>query len=100
MASSHDFIVWLIIGLIAGALAGRVVEGNGFGCLADTVIGLAGALVGGFIFKDLGITPAFDNGGVIWDIVISFVGAVILLGLVKLLTGKGRRGGGTKGWRW
>jgi uncharacterized membrane protein YeaQ/YmgE (transglycosylase-associated protein family) len=89
---SHHLIVWLIIGLVAGALAGRLVEGGGFGCLLDTVIGLAGAVIGGIIVNQLGFT-SFDSGGVLRDIVVSFIGAVILLLVVRLLTPRRKRGG-------
>ena len=92
MDSGHHLIVWLIIGLIAGSLAGRVVEGGGFGCLANTVVGLAGALIGGAIINQLGPTP-FDSGGVLRDILVAFIGAVILLAILRLLTPNRRRGG-------
>lgn len=88
---SHHLIVWLIIGFIAGSLAGRVVAGGGFGCLANTVIGLAGALIGGVLLSWLSPNRAVDTFGVIGDIVVSFVGAVLLLAILRLLT-PGRRG--------
>ena len=89
---AHPLIIWLIIGLIAGALAGRVVEGGGFGCLADTVIGLAGALIGGALFHQLA-PPGWISGGVIEDIVVAFIGAVLLLAILRLLTPRRPRGG-------
>jgi uncharacterized membrane protein YeaQ/YmgE (transglycosylase-associated protein family) len=92
--SGHSLITWLIIGLIAGALAGRVVEGGGFGCLADTVVGLAGALIGGIVLAAIAPGTTLEAGGVIRDIVVAFIGAVLLLAILRLLT-PGRRRGGT-----
>jgi len=92
--STHGWVTWLIIGLIAGALAGKVVEGGGFGCLADTAIGLAGAVIGGILVAQFAPATAFDQGGVFRDIVVAFVGAVLLLAIVRLLTPRRGRGSG------
>lgn len=94
--SAHGFITWLIIGLIAGALAGRVVEGGGFGCLADTAIGLAGAVIGGILVAQFAPQSTLDQGGFFRDIIVAFVGAVLLLALVRLLTPRRNRGGSWK----
>ena len=92
--STHGVITWLLIGLVAGALAGRVVEGGGFGCLADTAVGLAGAVIGGIIVATFSPSSAsLEPGGVIRDVVVAFVGAVLLLGLLRLVTPGRRRGG-------
>jgi uncharacterized membrane protein YeaQ/YmgE (transglycosylase-associated protein family) len=82
----HHLIVWLLIGLIAGTLAGRVVAGGGFGCLANTVVGLAGAVVGGVLLSWLSPNRAVDTGGVIGDIAVAFIGAALLLAILRLLT--------------
>jgi uncharacterized membrane protein YeaQ/YmgE (transglycosylase-associated protein family) len=87
---AHHLVVWLIIGLIAGSLAGRVVAGGGFGCLANTVVGLAGAVVGGILLNWLAPNRAVDTGGVIGDIVVAFIGAAILLAILRLLMPKRR----------
>jgi uncharacterized membrane protein YeaQ/YmgE (transglycosylase-associated protein family) len=87
----HHIIVWLIIGLIAGSLAGRVVAGGGYGCLANTVVGLAGAVVGGVLLSWLSPNRVFNTGGIIGDIVVAFIGAALLLAILRLLTPK-RRG--------
>jgi uncharacterized membrane protein YeaQ/YmgE (transglycosylase-associated protein family) len=87
---SHHIVVWLIIGLVAGALAGRVVAGRGFGCLADTAVGLAGAVLGGVILSLLTPNRAVDTGGTIGDIAVAFLGAVLLLAIVRLLTPRSR----------
>jgi uncharacterized membrane protein YeaQ/YmgE (transglycosylase-associated protein family) len=81
---SHHLITWIVIGLVAGALAGRVVEGGGFGCLGNLVVGIAGAVVGGLIVRQLAPDARFEFFG---SIVVAFIGAVLLLGLVRLLSG-------------
>jgi uncharacterized membrane protein YeaQ/YmgE (transglycosylase-associated protein family) len=83
---SHHLIVWLIIGFIAGSLASRVVAGGGFGCFANTVVGLAGALIGGVLLSWLSPNRAVDTFGVVGDIVVSFIGAALLLAILRLLT--------------
>jgi uncharacterized membrane protein YeaQ/YmgE (transglycosylase-associated protein family) len=72
----------IIVGLIAGWLAGQVMKGGGYGVLMDIVLGLIGGIIGGWVFGLLGIWPA---GGIIGSIVVSFVGAVILVGLSRML---------------
>lgn len=67
------------MGLIAGGLAGWFVKGRGFGLVGDTIVGLLGALIGGFLFSLFGLEA--DN--ILGSIVVSFVGAVALLMLVK-----------------
>jgi uncharacterized membrane protein YeaQ/YmgE (transglycosylase-associated protein family) len=76
-------IWWCIVGLIAGWLAGKVTKGGvGFGMLMDIVIGIVGAIIGGWIFGRLG---GFPFSGMLGTIVVAFAGAVILLGLVRLV---------------
>lgn len=80
-----SWISWIIVGLIAGAIAARVVAGRGFGCLADIVVGVAGALIGGFLLGAL-----FHMTGTVgfWgSIVVAFIGAAVLLAVLKLLSG-------------
>jgi uncharacterized membrane protein YeaQ/YmgE (transglycosylase-associated protein family) len=72
-------IWWIVVGLIAGFLAGKVMKGGGFGVLMDIVIGIAGAILGGFLFGLVGI----HAGGLIGSIVVAFVGAVILVWIVR-----------------
>jgi uncharacterized membrane protein YeaQ/YmgE (transglycosylase-associated protein family) len=74
-------IWWIVVGLIAGFLAGKVMKGGGFGVLMDIVVGIAGAILGGFVFGLLGI----HAGGLIGSIVVAFVGAVILIWIVRQL---------------
>jgi uncharacterized membrane protein YeaQ/YmgE (transglycosylase-associated protein family) len=72
----------IIVGLIAGWLAGQVMKGGGYGILMDIVLGLLGGILGGWLFGSLGIWP---GGGVIGSILVSFVGAVILVALSRML---------------
>jgi uncharacterized membrane protein YeaQ/YmgE (transglycosylase-associated protein family) len=72
----------LIVGLIAGWLAGQVMRGGGYGVIVDILLGLVGGLVGGWLFGSLGIWP---GGGMIGSIIVSFVGAVILVAISRAL---------------
>jgi uncharacterized membrane protein YeaQ/YmgE (transglycosylase-associated protein family) len=81
----QSFIVWLVIGALAGWLASKIVHGYGFGLLANIVIGILGAVVGGYILPQLGFMPVSTGG----DFVAATLGAVILLvviGLVRRVT--------------
>jgi uncharacterized membrane protein YeaQ/YmgE (transglycosylase-associated protein family) len=73
---------WILIGLVAGFLAGKVMRGGGFGTLMDILIGMAGGVLGGWLFNMLGLYP---SGGIIASIFVAFVGACILLWLVRLI---------------
>lgn len=76
-------LIWfLIIGAIAGWLAGLFMKGGGFGLLGDIVVGVIGAFLGGWIFGKLGIWP---GGGLLGSLIVAFVGAIILLFLVRLI---------------
>jgi len=77
-----DGLVWaVLIGLIAGWLAGKVMKGRGYGVLMDIVLGIAGGAIGRVVFGLLGLAA----WGLVGSIVISFVGAVILIALVRKL---------------
>lgn len=74
------FIIWLIVGAIAGWLAGKFMKGKGFGLVGDIVIGIIGSFIGGYLVGPLlGSLPFF-----IGDIIVAFIGAVILLFVVRL----------------
>ena len=77
------FLVFIVIGLIAGALAGRVVSGHGYGVLGDIVIGVIGAFLGGWMFATL--LGVGGSGGFFVSLVVAFVGACVLLWLVRLI---------------
>ena len=75
-------LIWfLLIGLIAGWLAGKVMRGGGFGLVGDMIVGVIGALLGGWLFGVLGISA----GGLIGAIITAFVGAVVLIFLLRLI---------------
>ena len=91
MLASHlnldpgSWLSWIVIGLIAGAVASRVVAGRGFGCLADIVVGVAGAIIGGFLLGALfGVSGTVGFWG---SLVVAFLGAAALLAGLKLLSG-------------
>jgi uncharacterized membrane protein YeaQ/YmgE (transglycosylase-associated protein family) len=81
----QSVIAWVIIGLVAGWLAGKVSRGRGFGCIANILIGLVGAVLGGWIFTKLGIL----GGGMIYSIAAATLGAVILVAIARLFSGGG-----------
>jgi len=75
-------LIWfLLIGLIAGWLAGKVMRGGGYGVVGDMIVGVIGALIGGWLFGQLGISA----GGLIGAIITAFVGAIILIFLLRLI---------------
>ena len=78
-------IAWLVVGLIAGWLAGKFMKGGGYGVVGDIVLGIIGAFVGGFIFSIL--LPG-SSAGLIGSVVVAFIGAVILIALARALTGR------------
>lgn len=76
------FIAWIIVGLVAGWLAGQVMKGGGYGIVVDIILGILGGVLGGWIFGLLGISA---GGGMVGSIIVAFVGAVILVGITRLL---------------
>ena len=82
----HGLIAWIIIGIIAGWLTGKLMKGSGFGMFADMVIGLVGALIGGFLSSRLGFGGVGDHG-LVMSILIATLGAVLLTFLLRLITG-------------
>jgi uncharacterized membrane protein YeaQ/YmgE (transglycosylase-associated protein family) len=72
----------ILVGLIAGWLAGQVMKGGGYGILIDILLGLVGGVIGGWLFGALGLYP---GGGILGSIVVAFVGAVILVALTRAL---------------
>ena len=76
-----SLVIFLVIGAIAGWLAGVVMKGGGFGLVGDIVIGIVGAVVGGWLFGVFGITA----GGLVGAIITAFVGACVLLFVIRLI---------------
>ena len=87
IAISSTLLGWIIIGLLAGWIAGEVSRGAGFGCLGNIAIGLVGSILGGWIFSKLGIF----GGGFLYSLAAATVGAVALVALARLLGGGRRR---------
>lgn len=80
-----SILTWIIVGLVAGVLASIVMGGTGYGLIGDIIIGIVGAFVGGWIFRALGTGVPFGGlGGVIF---VAFIGAIVLLFLLRLLRG-------------
>jgi uncharacterized membrane protein YeaQ/YmgE (transglycosylase-associated protein family) len=75
-------IWWIIVGLIAGWLAGKIMKGKGYGTVVDTVLGMVGAIVGGMILRLLGF---YSSGGLISSILVATLGAVVLVWLAHKL---------------
>jgi uncharacterized membrane protein YeaQ/YmgE (transglycosylase-associated protein family) len=78
----HRYIYWLLVGLIAGWLAGKIARGRGFGCFTDIVLGLVGAYLGGWVFGKLGIL----GGGFLYSLAAATLGAVILVSIAHLFS--------------
>jgi uncharacterized membrane protein YeaQ/YmgE (transglycosylase-associated protein family) len=76
----NSLIGWILIGLIAGWLTGKLTRGKGFGCLANVILGLIGALLGGWIFTKLGIF----GGGFLYSLAAATVGAVVLVSVARM----------------
>jgi len=76
------FVIWIVVGLIAGWLAGQFMKGGGYGVVVDIILGLLGGVVGGWLFGLLGIGA---GGGMIGSIIVAFIGAVILVGITRVL---------------
>jgi uncharacterized membrane protein YeaQ/YmgE (transglycosylase-associated protein family) len=92
--SLSNVLWWLLVGLVAGFLASRVMRGGGYGLIGDIVVGLIGALIGGWLAGLLGIG---GSSSLIVSIVIAFIGACILLAILHAVS----RGGASRsrGWR-
>jgi len=79
-----EFLTVLLIGLIAGWLAGVVMKGRGFGIMADIVLGIVGAVIGGFLFSQFGVSAY----GFVGRLAIAVVGTIVLVGIAHLLGGR------------
>ena len=77
-----DIVVFMLIGLVAGWLAGVLVKGSSYGVVGDLVVGVLGALIGGSLFQRLGISA---GGGLLGAIIVATVGAVILIVILRLI---------------
>src|ERR1700749_2445176 len=91
--SNQSLLVILVVGIVAGFLAGRVMRGGGFGLIGDLVLGLVGAFIGDWLLPRLGIHLGI---GIVAAILNAFIGAVVLLFLLRLVNGGF---GYRRGWR-
>lgn len=76
-------VAWLVVGAIAGWLAGQVMSGGGYGLIGDIVVGIIGGFIGGFVLSMLGLA---GTAGFIGSIVVAFIGAVILIAIMRALS--------------
>lgn len=79
----HSFIAWIVIGLLAGWIAGHLTRGRGFGCVLNVILGLIGAVIGGWVFTRLGIV----TWGFFGSLAAATVGAVLLVAVARLFAG-------------
>ncbi|HLZ28890.1 MAG TPA: GlsB/YeaQ/YmgE family stress response membrane protein [Chloroflexota bacterium] len=78
-------IAWIVIGLVAGWLAGQFMRGGGYGVVGDIVLGIIGAFVGGLIFS---LVLPGTHAGLVGSTVVAFMGAVVLIALTRAFTGR------------
>jgi uncharacterized membrane protein YeaQ/YmgE (transglycosylase-associated protein family) len=83
----HGLIAWIIIGVVAGWITGKLMKGSGYGFFMDMIVGLIGALIGGFLSSHFGMGGVAQHGMIV-SIFIAVIGAVILTWLVRLASGK------------
>ncbi len=77
-----NFVWFIIVGLVAGWLAGVIMKGGGFGVIGDIVVGIIGALIGGWLFSTMGVSA---GGGLLGAIIVALIGAIILIFLLRLI---------------
>ena len=77
----ESLIIFLVIGAVAGWLAGQIMKGGGFGLVGDIIVGVIGSLIGGWLFGAIGIAA----GGLIGSIVAAVIGAIVLLAIIRLI---------------
>lgn len=81
-------LIWfIIIGLVAGWIAGEVTKGHGYGLLGNLIVGILGAILGGYVFQIFGVTA----GGLLGQLIMSVVGAIILLLILSAIPIRGRQ---------
>jgi uncharacterized membrane protein YeaQ/YmgE (transglycosylase-associated protein family) len=76
-----SIILWIVIGAVAGWIAGELMRGHGFGLIGNIIVGIIGAFIGGWLFAALGVAPGF---GIIGSLITALIGAVILLFIIGL----------------
>lgn len=76
-----EFIWFIIIGLVAGWLAGVIMKGGGYGVIGDIIVGIIGAVLGGWLFSAMGVA----TGGLLGAIIVATIGAIILIALLRVI---------------
>ena len=94
LLSNQSLLVIIMVGIIAGFLAGKLVDGGGVGLIGDLIVGVIGAFIGDWLLPRLGIVL---GAGIIHLILNATIGAIVLLVILRVVSGSGRWGGG--GWR-
>ncbi len=82
-----SIVAWVVLGLVAGFAASKIVNRSGSGVVVDALIGIVGAVVGGFVFRLFGATGI--DGFSLWSLLVAVVGAVIVLSIKHMLVGRG-----------
>jgi uncharacterized membrane protein YeaQ/YmgE (transglycosylase-associated protein family) len=77
-----DFLLFILVGLIAGALAGVIMKGGGYGIVGDIILGVLGSVLGGWLFQQFGVSV---DGGLVASLAVATVGAVVLILVLRLL---------------
>jgi uncharacterized membrane protein YeaQ/YmgE (transglycosylase-associated protein family) len=78
---ANGIIWWIVVGLIAGWAAGKIMKGGGYGVIADIVLGILGGVIGGWVVGLFGL----GGGGFVWSVLVAILGAVILIWITRLL---------------
>lgn len=86
MDQGHGIIAWIVIGAVAGFITGKLMKGSGYGFFMDLVVGIVGAMIGGFLSFHLGLGGVREHG-LIMSIVIAVIGAVLLTVVIRMVTG-------------
>ncbi len=79
-----SLLYWVIVGLIAGFLASRVMRGGGYGIVGDIIVGIVGAVLGGFLLSLFNIGA---SGGIVVSIIVAFIGACVLIAILRAVSG-------------
>jgi uncharacterized membrane protein YeaQ/YmgE (transglycosylase-associated protein family) len=89
--STESLLIIVLVGIIAGWLAGQIVQGTGFGLVGDLIIGVLGAVIGDWLMPQLGLHLGI---GLVGAVINATIGAIVLLLIIKLVRGRGRWNGG------
>jgi uncharacterized membrane protein YeaQ/YmgE (transglycosylase-associated protein family) len=82
---THSILIWIVIGLVAGFLTGKLMRGAGFGPIVDIIVGIIGAIIGGLIMITLGYA---GTGGFLYTVFVAVIGAIVLTLILRLVSGR------------